>query len=345
MRIFLIISFLCISLSDTLAQAGGSTTYRSLLLTMPARAGALGGSALGIQSHDIQLSQDNPALLDSSQSRYIGFNTTFYIAGITYGSLMYAHHFSKAGNFLFGIRYVAYGKFDGRDISDNATGDFRAGDYVIQSSYASNWKDFYYGATIKLLYSHYESYNSLGIATDLAAAYHREDKLLTVTAILRNAGVQMKPYTEGVREPLPLDLSIGFSKKLKKIPLRFNIVAHDLQKMDISYNGNTVASTTNIFGQDEKENKEIADKIFRHFIFGIEVEPVKVFAIRLGYNHQRRKELQIGEKAGFGGITAGLGFRVKQFAIDYAFAKYSEKGSSNHISISCNLNEFGLKGN
>jgi hypothetical protein len=326
-------------------QFGGNSAYKSLGLVMSARAGALGGSALGIQTHDISLSQDNPALLDSMQSKYIGFNTTFYMAGINYGSLMYAQNFSRAGNFLFGIRYIVYGKFDGRDIADNPTGDFRAGDYVIQASYGNQWKDFSYGVTVKLLYSHMESYNSLGFAADLAAAYHNKEKMITVTAILRNTGAQLKPYVEGTREPIPMDLSVAFSKRLKKLPVRFNIVAHNLQKPNLRYDGNTVATTTNFFGQDEKEKKYIMDKIFRHFIFGVEVEPVKVFSIRLGYNHMRRQELQIGEKAGFGGITAGAGFKVKQFTIDYAFAKYSTKGSSNHISIACNLNEFGLKGN
>lgn len=326
-------------------QFGGNSAYKSLALTMPARAGALGGSALGIQTHDISLSQDNPALLDSLQSHQVNFNTVFYIAGINYGSLMYARHFERAGNFLFGIRYIAYGKFDGRDIADNPTGDFRAGDYVIQTSYSNHWRDFSYGLSLKLLYSHLESYHSVGFSSDIAAAYHNEERMITVTAILRNAGAQFKPFLDGNREPVPLDLSIGFSKRLKKLPVRFNIVAHNLQQPNLRYDGNTVSSGTNIFGQQEKEKKYIMDKIFRHFIFGIEVEPVKVFAIRMGYNHMRRQELQIGEKAGFGGVTTGFGFKVKQFTVDYAFAKYSRKGSSNHLSITCNLNEFGLKGN
>ncbi|HRH61228.1 MAG TPA: PmoA family protein [Chitinophagaceae bacterium] len=75
-----------------------------------------------------------------------------------------------------------------------------------------------------------ESYTSLGFATDVAIGYHHPKSNWTFAAIVRNAGVEMKPYIkESGRQKLPIQLDISFSKRFKKLPLTLSVTAHNLQ--------------------------------------------------------------------------------------------------------------------
>ena len=323
------------------AQLGGTSTFKALSLSSAPRITALGGSALGIYDDDINLAIDNPAYIQNDLNSQLTFNNSFYLAGINYGTMAYAHHFERAGNFVYSMKYVSYGQMQGRDVSGAFTGEFRAGDYIMQTGYGSVFKDkFLYGANVKLIYSHLESYNSLGIAIDLSGAYHNAEKEITVTAILRNLGFQIVSYTGEENEPLPLELSVGFSKKFQNIPVRLNIVVHNIQKPDIAYEDPNAQGVVNIFGEQGGSDVGVVDKIFRHFIFGAEIDIAKPLSVRFGYNHQVRQEIALESKKGLSGITIGAGIHIKQFSIDYGFSKPHAATNINHLGLTVNLNEF-----
>ena len=204
-------------------------------------------------------------------------------------------------------------------------------------TYKENWL---FGANVKLIYSHLETYQSVGIAVDLAGAYNNAEKQFTVTAILKNAGLQIVSYTGDEREPLPLEVSVGLSKRFKNIPLRLNIVVHNLQKPDITYEDPDASGSTNIFGEEESNEIGIMDKIFRHFIFGAEIDIAKPLSIRFGYNHQIRQDTSLPSKKGLAGVSVGAGIHIKQFTIDYSYAKYHAVANINHLGITVSLNEF-----
>ncbi|MBK7640503.1 MAG: type IX secretion system protein PorQ [Bacteroidetes bacterium] len=324
-------------------QIGGQNIFQSLQLPISPQVAAIGGSGLGFYDHQISTALQNPCFIDSSINKTIHFNTTFYPSGVNFGTLGYGFKTKKAGNFLASIQYVSYGKFDGRDAAGNSTGDFKGGDYAIKVGTGRNIKNFIYGANVKVLFSHLETYNSLALATDLSAGFHNEKKQLTATLNITNLGVQLKKYTEGEREKLPLDISIGFSKKLNKIPFRLNIVAQHLQKWNLAYDDPNAVQGTNIFGEPTKAKNKTVENLFRHLIFGTEIDIKKTVFLRFGYNHDRRKNLEFEAKKGLGGLSAGAGINIKQFAIDYTFARYGPIASANHLGISIHLDQFGLK--
>jgi hypothetical protein len=323
------------------AQIGGTSTYKALSLPSSPRISALGGSALGIFDDDINLALDNPAFNQPGIHRQLSFSNNFYFANINYGTLAYAHHFDKIGTFNFSMKYIAYGEMEGRDEAGNFVGYFRAGDYVVNAGYGSAYKEkWLYGANVKLIYSHLETYNSVGIAMDLSGAYHNEEKQFTFSAILKNVGFQIKAYTDEGREPIPLEFSLGLSKKFSNIPVRLNLIVHNLQQPDIAYFNPDLAGNTNIFGESESNKPSIVDQIFRHFIFGAEIDIAKPLSIRFGYNHLVRQEASLPSKKGIAGITMGAGVHIKQFSMDYAFAKYHAAANIHHLGLTVNLEEF-----
>ena len=83
--------------------------------------------------------------------------------------------------------------------------------------------------------------------------------------------------------------------------------------------------------------------MFRHVNFGVEIIPSDNFAIRLGYNVNRRASLGVENRMGISGFSAGIGFKVKKFEFDYALASYSAAGLSNMFTITTNLNEWYRK--
>ncbi|MBX7226926.1 MAG: type IX secretion system protein PorQ [Chitinophagales bacterium] len=337
------IFFVFLYYSISVAQVGGNAVFESLTLPATPRSASLGGTAIAVQTYDIGMGIDNPALIDSTVDKNIHFNTTFYPAGINFGALAYGFHTKKAGNFVAALRYVSYGKFDGYDASGTPTGTFKGGDYAFQVGTGRSYKKLIYGIDAKLLFSHLETYNAIALATDVSVGFHNETKKTTATLMVKNLGIQLKSYTSDQREKLPWDISLGFSKGLKKIPFTFNIVAHHLQKWDLTYDDPNQQEETNIFGEPIKKKSGFVDNLFRHFVFGTEIDIKKVVALRIGYNHLQRKELQFDAKKGLGGLSAGLGLHIKQFNIDYAYARYGIVASANHLGITVNLHQFGLK--
>lgn len=336
----LILFFLLLTISLQ-AQLGGSSTFKSMTLSTSPRITSLGGKAFGIYDGDINLAVDNPSLIQKDIHQQLSFSNNFYFAGINYGTFAYAHSIERAGTLAAAIKYVSYGQMEGRDASGALTGDFRAGDYVMSLGYGNVFRErWLYGATFKLVYSHLETYSAVGLALDLAGSYHNPEKDITLTAIIRNAGVQLKSYTEEGKEPLPYEVSLGLSKKFKSAPIRLNIIVHNLQKPDLSYDSPDVVTSVNIFGEPESSATGIVDKIFMHFIFGAEVDIKKPVSIRIGYNHQVRKETALPGKKGLAGITVGTGIHIRQFSIDYGFASYHPSANIHHVGLTVNLNQF-----
>lgn len=81
------------------------------------------------------------------------------------------------------------------------------------------------------------------------------------------------------------------------------MLAHHLYKWDIRYDNpadqvdNTLLFNDNT--QDTKKKTYFADKLFRHFVFALDLQLGKRLEISMGYNHLRRSELALTEKKGY----------------------------------------------
>jgi hypothetical protein len=74
-----------------------------------------------------------------------------------------------------------------------------------------------------------------------------------------------------------------------------------------------------------------------HLSLGAELFPERNFNIRLGYNVKRGNELTVLDQRSFAGLSAGFGFKISTFRIDFAHVRYHNSSNTNQIGISMDL--------
>ncbi len=344
-KIYFVFLFLFVFHVPAFSQLGGRYVFNFLELPWSARSAALGGKITPVYDKDPSLAINNPSLLNKDMNGRFDVGITSYLAGIVYGSASYVYEAKEQLHFMGSLRYIGYGEFIKADETGKILGTFSAGEYAlgISAGYEINeyWKA---GMGINWVWSQYESYKSYGFSTDYALTYHNKDRLLTATFLINNLGAQLKSFGEEIA-PLPLNIQVGVSKKPEHMPLRFIVIAHHLNIPDFTYidpNKQTIQT----FGNDNNTNEQkipFSEKLFRHFIFAGELVLSENFHIRFGYNHQRRKEMQLSTRPGMVGYSFGFGLRINKFYLSYANDFYHVGGRSNHFTLTLNPSEFHFK--
>jgi hypothetical protein len=346
MKKILIILF---SLSSFLskAQLGGNGVYNFLYMQPSARIAALGGNAINNPSIDLHLIAGNPSLLNSEFHNQAAFSYVGYLADIGAGYAGYTRHSEKyKTSFAGGMQFVNYGNFkrwapDGTDL-----GTFTAGDYCMSFTASQVKGSFQLGASAKLIYSNLESYNSLGLAADLAATWFSKNRLMVATAVINNLGTQIKTYTNATNEPVPMNIQLGFSRKFEHNPLRLGIVLQHLEKPgQLLYqienrNNNNIDLET---GLPILEKFSFFQHAMSHVVFNTEIVLSKNFNIRVGYNHLRRRELALTDRKGVSGYSWGFGIKINRFQVHYGSGSYLIGRNTNHFSVITNINDFSKK--
>jgi hypothetical protein len=329
------------------AQIGGTGIYKFVNLPPSSRTASLGGTQISVKDNDISLGIQNPGLLNPQMHNNVQMSFIDYMTDIHLGSFAYARSFdSSRVTGMAGIQFINYGSFRRMDERGTSLGTFTAAEYNIFLGAAKSWKKFSYGISTKLLYSTLEHYTSYGLAFDLGGAYEDTSRGLVVGAVFRNIGYQIKPYAD-TREPLPFEIQVGASLKPEHMPVRFTVLIHDLQNPNLTYEDPDELKETDLLtGEVINDKIPFSEKVARHFNFGAEILITKNFNIRVGYNHQRRKEMIIENgKRGAVGFSYGFGFKVSKFVVSYGRANYHVAGGSNTFTLSSNLNEvFRKKG-
>lgn len=333
------------------AQIGGSNTYEFLNIPVSARVGALGGNVIAVNDNDPTFSLSNPSLLNPEMSGMLTLTYLNYFADINQGYVSYVKDFKKFGTFSAGIKYVNYGEFLETDEGGNEFGTFSASEYAFVLGWGKAVVDstISVGANIKPIYSDLYQYYSTGIAVDLSATYTNKDNGFTAAVLIKNSGMQFQTYVDGQeKEPLPFEIQMGISKRLKHMPFRFSIDAVQLQNWNLAYNDSITETNNNDNLSDEQKNERnktsLLNETFRHLVLGGEFVPSKSFMLRFGFSYKRRAELALNNKPGLVGFSWGVGFRIKKFHISYGSARYHLAGSSNHFTITTNLSEYYRKG-
>jgi hypothetical protein len=312
----------------TFSQTGGDNIYEFLNLTHSGLVSSLGGSNVSLTGRNLNLAWHNPALLDSGMDKSLALNYVNYFAGINYGLAMYSRSLPKAGNIAAGITYLNYGSFTEADASGNITGSFNASESAFSAIYSRELDSmFTVGINFKPVLSHLEKYTSVGFALDLGASWHDRKNLLSAGLVIRNIGYQITRYASEARGKLPFEVMAGMSARLTHAPFRFSMTFRHLEKYDLTYQYS--ASEDN----GSQGTSEFFENLMRHIIIGTEIIPHKNFYLSLGYNHQRRSELQTESKVAGTGFSWGFGLNTSMLVIEFGRASYHLAGSSNHISL------------
>ncbi|MBE0650593.1 MAG: type IX secretion system protein PorQ [Bacteroidales bacterium] len=328
-----------------LAQNNGQYAFTFLEQPVSARTVALGGKMAAIYDNDITLGFVNPSLINDQMNNDMALSYVNFFAGVNYGLAQYSRTFNHAGSFLASLQYINYGKFVYANTDGTVSGTFGAADYNLNIGWGRQLgPNFSIGASGKLIYSYYETYQALGLAVDVAGTYRNENGW-TFSLVASNIGTQLKGYVSGVTSPLPFDIQAAVSKRLEHVPLRLCIGIDHMEKWNLS-----MADSLNPAGGIDPLTgnpvhltgvANLGDKLMRHFIFGGELYLGKNLTLRAGYNYLRRKELTISERQGLVGFSWGIGIRISHFQINYARTTYHMAGSPNYFTLATSLDSFG----
>lgn len=330
------------------AQVGGNHIYEFLNLSNSARVTGLGGNLITVKDDDIALAYSNPAVLNPKMHQAISFNHNFHVSDISNGYVAYGHYMDKwKATVHGGLQYITYGEFDLTDDIGNINGTFKVAEYALTMGGGKQlYENLSVGANLKVISSQFESYTSFGITTDFAAYYSDTTGRFGATLLFKNVGFQLSAYEDKNRESLPFDIQLGISKRLKHLPFRLSIIAHNLQRWNITYDDPNQVESVFLIGDGnqntENKFKDRVDNFFRHIIFNGEFlfGKAEVMRLRIGYNHFMRRELSVTNFRSKSGFSFGFGLKIKRFRIDYGRGVYHFVGGLNHLSISTNLKEF-----
>ena len=302
-----------IFLSLTLILIGSFTysqTYDFLRLDGSARAGALGGSFVS-NNDDADVIFYNPAGIKLLDGNPASFSFVKHLMDINLASLSYSSEFEDIGRFGAAIKYINYGSFDEADEFGNRIGEFSANEMALVVGYANQLdENFYYGANAKVIYSSIAEHSSSALAADIGIHYTIPSQQLNIAASVLNLGSQLSSYIN-TKEDLPVDVSIGISKRLENLPLRLSVDFHRLN-----------------------EERDEFYQHFKGFTIGAEFYLSKVLNLRLGYDNERRSELKVGSTSGIAGFNAGLGVLVSDYQFNYGYSSLGLVGAMHRIGIS-----------
>ncbi len=319
-------------------QLGGRATYQFLNLVSSPKQAAMGGKVITDYSYDPTSALLNPATINAEMDNQLSLNYVNYLADVNYGTASYAYLYDRRTQVIHaGVTYVNYGQFDGYDENGNTTAGFSGGEVAVSLGYAYNipYSDFYVGANVKLISSKLEQYTSFGAAADLGFIYVNEDLKLNIAGVVRNVGSQITVY-DVVRERLPLEVDLGFSQRLPRVPIRWHLTFENLQRWNIAFE-NPARATTDLNGNQTPEKINFIDNIFRHTIIGAELFPEGGFNIRVGYNIRRGEELRILNQRSFAGLSAGFSVKFNKLRLSYSYARYNSAASSSFFGLNLDL--------
>ncbi|MFY0684857.1 MAG: type IX secretion system protein PorQ [Balneola sp.] len=316
----LLLSIFCLWTTSVFSQSDGSTIFRFLDVTPNASASALGGNHTGLYNGDFSSMNINPAYLFGAESNQVSATFVNLLADSKMGFTNGTRQINKNNYAGLGIRFIGYGDFKTIDENGEELGSFSAIDLAVTGAYATklanNWSG---GVALDLIHSSYERYKSSAFSVSGGIYYKNIASHFSFGAAVRNLGTQLSTYA-GTREPMPLDVSVGISKKPEGFPAEIALTFRRLNDWDMRT-------------LDETATPSFFDNAFRHVILGGTFDFSESFHIRLGYNRYLHELNKTKENFDFAGVGMGIGFNVKKLIIDISRNSYSETGGVVQLSI------------
>lgn len=334
MKLIYIFAIVMLWSLNCFAQEGASA-YSFLEVPSSSHAFALGGTNITVIDDDINLMEQNPALLGPEIDMQVGFNYMHYLGASNFAGVRYGMAAGDRGAWSIGIQYLGYGTMSQTEADGSVVGTFSPQDVVFSGMYAHDFTDRLRGGiNVKMIYSSYEQYTAFAMATDLGLNYYDPDHDMSLSLVLKNLGGQIKRFDNDY-DRLPFDIQLGWMQRLGSSPFQLSITAWHLNKWNLPYydmedNGSEIRVLKQSF----------MSNLFRHLVFGLQYAPSDKFYIALGYNYKTRTDMSTYNRNILSGFSIGAGLKVKSFALGVAYAQPHKSGSSIMLNLSTNLNEL-----
>lgn len=288
------------------------TAYNFLRLPVSAHVAAIGGENISLVEDDATLIFHNPALINDVSDKTINLNFMTYMQGAKTASAAFLKAAGDRGTWGVTAQYMDYGSMKETTADNQDLGTFSARDIALGGTFAYALTNrISGGVTAKIISSHIAGYNSLAVGIDLGANYFNEEQDLSISAVARNLGGQVKAYDDEF-ERIPFDLQIGATKRIGHSPLRFSATLSRLTDWSEGFG--------------------------RHLALGVDVLLGTNIYVAAGYNFRRASEMKIsdsdGDSAHGAGISLGAGLSLERFKLHVAYGKYHVSASSILINIS-----------
>lgn len=307
--ILLFLSSLSISAQES------QTEYNFLRLPVSAHAAALGGDNITLVEDDEALVFNNPALLSSVSDKTINLNYMNYMSGANTASASFNRIVKEKASWAVSGQYMDYGKMKEVDENNVQTGEFSAKDISLAGYFSymlgSRWVG---GISAKFVMSYIGDYSSYAMGVDLGINYYDPDHELSVSAVAKNLGGQLKAYDEEY-EKMPIDVQFGVTKRFPHTPFRISATLVDL----------------NHWGY----------RFIDHAVVGLDAIITDQIWIGAGYNFRRAREMKItageDESSHGAGLSFGAGLNLERFKLNLAYGKYHVSSSSIVINVAYSL--------
>ena len=315
----------------------GTTAYNFLSVPSSSHVYGLGGHNLTIIDDDINLIEQNPALLGPEYDHQVGLNYMRYIGETNFAGLRYGQGVSEHGAVAVGIQYFGYGNIQGADVNGMLTGMFNASDMAFSLTYSHDISEkFRGGITVKYLYSKYEDYTAGAVAADLGVNYYNPDNEFSASLVAKNLGGQVKKFNE-YKETLPWDIQVGFSKMLSKAPLRLHVTAYELARWNSPYYKIEDINNPN---SDLIKKESFGSNLLRHLVFGVDILPADNMYLGIGYNYRTRTDMATYKRDFMSGLSVGGGLKVRAFGFGAAFARPHTGASTFMFNLTTSIGEL-----
>jgi hypothetical protein len=289
--------------------------YSFLRLPVSAHVAALGGDNITINDDDPTLIFHNPALIASVTDKSLNLNYMTYMEGCKTASASFVKAYKERATWGVSAQYMDYGKMKQTTVENIDQGEFSAKDIALAGTFTYLLGNKVSGGiTARFISSTIGSYSSAAVAIDLGINYLNEETGLSLSAVAKNLGGQVKAYNDEF-ERIPLDLQIGITKRLIGSPLRLSATLTRLNNWD--------------------------QGLIKHLAIGGDLLLGSQFYVSAGYNFRRSSEMKINDSEGDSnhgaGVSLGGGIQLQRFKLNVGYAKYHVSASSLLINVTYSL--------
>lgn len=314
----------------------GSTAYNYLNITSSARIYGLGGVNISAIADELQVADQNPALMGGEMSQQIALDYMRYVGESNLAGVRYCHSAGERGAWSVGLRYYGYGEMKEADEQGIITGTFSPKDVNFSGAFSYDITERLRGGiNVKFLYSSYAEFTAYALATDLGLNYYDPDHDLSLSLVGANLGGQLKKFDQ-TYDRLPMDVRLGMTKGFSGIPVRLSITAWNLTKWKLPYWASGDGTTSDPF--EKKES--FGSNLFRHLVFGIDIIPSERFYAAIGYNYKTRTDMSTYSRSFLSGFSLAAGITLPRFNFSLAFAQPHTGATTMMFCVGLNLQDI-----
>ena len=303
---------LFLALTASLKAQESETTCNFLRLPMSAHVSSLGGDNISIPDDDASLLFHNPALISNVTDKSLALSYMNYMEGVNVGGATFVKAWGERATWGVQAMYIDYGEMKQTTADNVQIGEVSAKEVMVGATLSYLLTDrIAGGVSTKLISSHIAGYSALAVGVDLGLNYYDDETLLSIAAVARNLGGQVKAF-EDEFEKLPFDLQLGVSKQLVGAPLRFSATMTRLNSWD--------------------------DRFINHLVVGADLLLSQQIFLAAGYNFRRADEMKIsdgeGESSHGAALSLGAGLQMERFKLQVAYANYHVSTASLLFNVS-----------